>query len=158
MHRLVLEDAEHGLGAVEKRIARPFEVFTRERVDHPGVSLVRELTHRLARRPRRARTTGLGFVGIDAAREQSLETRVDALAAETLLHERVEAEPRQMALVEDDGVSERDGPAVVHLLRQHVEQLAGTGAIAPVPGDGRRTVKCHPLILIRNKSRCVVVR
>ena len=32
-----------------------------------------------------------------------------------LLHERVEAEARQMAFVEHDRVTERDRPAVVHL-------------------------------------------
>src|SRR5712671_2072141 len=87
---------------------------------------------------------------IDPPGEQRLEARVDARPAERLLHERVEAEARQMPLVEHDGMPQGDRLAVVGVLRQQVEERTRAGAIASIPGDGSRTVEGHPCILIRN--------
>jgi hypothetical protein len=58
----------------------------------------------ITRRPRRR----VGLRGIDAAGEQSLETLIDARPPQCPLDQRVEAERRQMAFVEDDRVAERD--------------------------------------------------
>src|SRR5262249_405165 len=96
------------------------------------------------------------FVRIDAAREQRLETLVDARAAERLLDQRVEAESRQMAVVEHDGVAQIDRPAVVDVLGQHVEQLPRTGAIAAILLESGRPVEVHPLTLIRNGAAAIV--
>ena len=70
---------------------------------------------------------------IDAAREQRFEAGVDARPAERLLHQRVEAERRQVAFVEHDRMAQRDRPAVIRLLGQQVEERARPRAVALVP-------------------------
>ncbi len=80
MHRLVLEDAEHRLGAIEQRIARSIQILAREDVEHAGVRFIGELRERRLAdgQPRRLRRRVWRFVRIDAPREQRLEARVDA--------------------------------------------------------------------------------
>jgi len=51
MHGLVLENGEHGLAAIQQRIARPIEVLPLERVHDLPIRLVRERTYGVARRP-----------------------------------------------------------------------------------------------------------
>src|SRR6185295_12277201 len=96
----------------------------RQRVEHLTIGLVRELAYCMTRRPLQFRTRRRGrFVGrIDAAREQRLEPAVDARAVQRALDQRVEAEGREMALVEDDGMTQRDRLGVVRPLVQQIEK------------------------------------
>ena len=49
MHRLVLEDREHGLGAIEQRMAGPLQIAVQDRVEHLAIGLVRERANVVAR-------------------------------------------------------------------------------------------------------------
>ena len=75
MHRFVLEDAEHRLGAIEQRMARPLDVARRQRVEHLPIGLSGKRPNLVSRRPTRPQFRMLCFafrsevVGIDAARE-----------------------------------------------------------------------------------------
>ena len=51
MHRLVFENGEHGLGAIEQRMAGPLEVGVFERVDHATIGFGGKLIHFVAARP-----------------------------------------------------------------------------------------------------------
>ena len=73
---------------------------------------------------------------VDPSREQPFQLRVDARLAEAFLDQRVEAESGQMALVEHDGMAQRDRLAVVRLFREQVEERARARAVPPVPIDG----------------------
>ncbi len=123
MHRFVLEDREGGFRAIEQRMARLIEVGVLERIEHLTVGFSRKALDEVARGPPFPRIphdggrAPVGVVRIDASREQRLETLVDARPAQTALHQRVEAEGRQMALVEDDRMAQRDRAAVVRLSR-----------------------------------------
>src|SRR5207248_7764352 len=100
VHRLVLEDAEYRLGAIEQRMSGALDVGVRERVGDAPIRLGRERAHVRARGPVGQPAARALLVGIDAAREERLEPRVDAWAAKTFLDQRVEAEGRQMSFVE----------------------------------------------------------
>ncbi len=78
---------------------------------------------------------------IDAARKQRFERRVDVRPPETTLHQRVEAEPRQVALVEHDRMPQFDGTAVVRLVTDQIEQPLRTRAVAQIPVDEGLTVE-----------------
>ena len=78
---------------------------------------------------------------IDPSRKKRFEPRVDARAAECSLHERIEAEAREVTLVEHDRMAQRDRLAVVRLVYEEIENLARSLAIAAVPGDDERTVE-----------------
>ena len=69
--------------------------------------------------------------------------RVDARLAEPALQQRNDAERRQVALVEHDGVAERDRTGVVRVGIQEVEQPARSLAVALIPVD-------EPLAIDRN--------
>jgi pyruvate kinase len=51
VHRLVLENAEHGLGAIEQRMTRLLDLGVQHRVDHLAIGFVGELVDDIARRP-----------------------------------------------------------------------------------------------------------
>ncbi len=138
MHGLVLEDAEHGIGTIEERVPRPLDVRIRERVEHSPIGLRGELLHDGAiwpPRPVRCPAAGGGIAWIDPAREQGLERRIDARFSERLLQERVEAERRQVAFIEDDRMAQLDGPAVVRVLGQQIEQPARPIAVAAIASE-----------------------
>src|SRR5258708_1513524 len=78
------------------------------------------LARRRAARIQRARTA-IGIGRIDPAGEQSFQPLVDARSAEAFLDERVEAERRQVAVVEHNRMTERDRLAVVRLVGQQIE-------------------------------------
>ena len=134
VHGLVFEDREHGVGAIEQRIAWPHELLVFERVDHARVGFLDKRAYRSPRRPLRVPSAiRLRFVRIDASREQRLEPRVDAGPAERLLHEGVEAEARQVAVVEDDRMAQRRSAccsrhprAACRTARESVPGFAGT--------------------------------
>ena len=84
---------------------------------------------------------------IDAARKQLLEPRVDARAAERFFHQRVEAESREMALVEHDRMTQRDRLRVIRVVCEEVEQRARARAVPAVPCKRRRWVESHPVIV-----------
>jgi sulfur carrier protein len=155
VHRLVLEDGEHRLGAIEHRMSRLLDVGVEERVDHLPVGLACELVNGVARWPlsrptRPTRPTCPTLVRIDSSGEQRFEVRVDARTAKPLLHERIETEAGEMSFVEDDRMTERDRLAIVRLFGEQIEERARSRAVLPVPGDERRTVDSHPCIFIRN--------
>jgi hypothetical protein len=92
-------------------------------------------------------------VGIDPAREERFQPRVDARAAERLLDQRVEAEPRQVPFVEHNRMAQLDRPLVIDAGVEEIEQRARARAVPPVPGDGRFAIK-HPLIVIHSRCDC----
>jgi hypothetical protein len=67
---------------------------------------------------------------IDPSSEERFERRVDARAAERSLDERIEAERRQVAFVENDRMPEIDRARVVRLVGQEVEERTGTCPVA----------------------------
>ena len=141
VHRLVLEDGEDRLGAIEQRVPRLVDVAARDGVEHTPIRLVGELAHDVAPRPFERRRAGDDIRGIDPTGEEPLERRVDARASEPFLDERVETERRQMAVVEHDRVAQRDRLAVVGRLIQKIEEAPGTVAVASVPRRERETVE-----------------
>src|SRR5438067_943623 len=86
---------------------------------------------------------------IDAARKQRLEPLIDARPAQRLLHERIEAEPRQVSLIKHDRMPQCDGLAVIGLLADHIKQQPSPRAIASIPVEQRaaihgvNTLPCH---------------
>src|SRR5262249_34499105 len=136
VHRLVLEDREGGLPAVEQWIPRPIELGMAKRVDDLSIGFVRERLHLTPRRPRRTHPGGTGgraLVRIDAARKERLEPSIEAGTSERLLDQRVEAERRQVPFVEHDRMAERDRLAVVRVLGQQIEERSGPRTVAAVP-------------------------
>src|SRR3569832_1286325 len=89
---------------------------------------------------------------IDAASEERLEAWIDARAAGRFLDERVEAEARQVAVVEHDRMPQIDGALVIRVLGQHREELARPDAVARVPRQRALTVQSHPLIRGRGRA------
>ena len=123
VHRLVLEDGEHRLGVVQQRMPGLIERRIRERVEDERIAVLGEPPDLLSSRPAGALTAArrrLVF-RIDAAREQPLETFVNARTTEPLLHERVDAEGRKVSLIEHDRMTERNGTRVVGLRPDDVE-------------------------------------
>src|SRR5439155_9718046 len=70
------------------------------------------------------------LLGIDAAREDRFEMLVDAGTAESLLDQRVDGEGRQVALVEDDRIAQRDWLVQIGGRVEQVEQRARARARA----------------------------
>ena len=134
---LVLDDAEGRFRPVEQRMPGTIEIATSERLLDLSVGVGRKRPDRRAGWPQRlgARCWPLRgrFVRVDAAREKILEPRVDARTAQRLLDEGVEAEARQVPLVEHDRMAQRNRLAVVRLVREQVEQLARPCAAVSVP-------------------------
>ena len=123
MHRLVLEDGEHRLSLVQQRMPGLIERRIRKRVEDERITVGGEPPHLISRRPLDALTPACRCVvfRIDAAREQPLETFVNARTAEPLLHERVDAKGGQVPLVEHNRVTERNGTGVVGVGPDDVE-------------------------------------
>src|SRR5204863_673464 len=163
---LVFEDGEHGLGAIEQRIAGTVDVAVEQGVEDLAVGLIRECAHLVPRRPAvvsrvrkdpayivvgslwTRRSGRLRFMRVDTAGEERLEPRVDARAAETFLDQGVEAESRQVAFIEHDRMTQRDRAAVVRVNVEEIEKRARAFAVAPVPRRDGLTVDSHPTILI----------
>ena len=80
MHRLVLENGEHGLRFVQQRMSRLLDRRVGQRVENARVALVGESLHLFARRPFGPLTAAGGRLvfRIDAAGEQPLEPVVNA--------------------------------------------------------------------------------
>ena len=108
-------------------MSRPVQVRPAQRVEHAPVGLGGERVHFVAGGPARRWSREVRFAGsaslpglsrlrlvrIDPARENRLEPRIDARSAQRLLHERVEAERRQVPFVEHNRMAQRDRPLVV---------------------------------------------
>ena len=56
-------------------------------------------------------------------------------ATERLLHQRVEAEGRQMPFVEHDRMPERDRLTVVGIVGEQIEEHPRSLAVAAIPGN-----------------------
>ena len=63
------------------------------------------------------------------------ERRVDARPAQPPLDQRVEAESREVALVEHEWMPQRNGPRVIRLVGHEIEQRLRSRAITRVPVD-----------------------
>ena len=85
---------------------------------------------------------------IDPAREQRLESAIDAGATERFLHQRVKAERRQVSFVEHDRVTKGDRPAVIGVLGQQIEELLRPFPVADIPRHEEVAIQ-HPGIIIR---------
>ena len=93
---------------------------------------------------KRAGRVPLGLMRIDASSEQRFEVHIDARPTQTALDERVEAERRQMALVKNDWMAQRDRPAVIRLLVDQVEERLRPRAVAHIPvGEGLASGRRH---------------
>ncbi len=93
-----------------------------ERIEHAAIRLVHKRAHLVARRPsRRLRRRVLG-VWIDAAREQPLEAGIDPRFGERPRDERIETEGREVAFIENDGMSKGDRPGVIRIRCQEIEE------------------------------------
>src|SRR5262245_15110948 len=94
-----------------------------KRLAHAPIRLRGTLLDGGARRPLlTAGSTAFVLGGIDASGKQRLELGIDARTSERALDERVEAECREVALVEHDRMSQIDRPVVVSVLFDQVEQ------------------------------------
>src|SRR5947207_2904500 len=93
----------------------------------------RSSTPRAARHGRQA-----FFMRVDAPREQRLEPLVDARSAERFFYQRVEAETRQVSIVENHGMPEVDGTLVIDVFGEHVEQRSRAVAVTLIPRQHRR--------------------
>ena len=82
-----------------------------------------------------ARHRLLDAVGIDAALEQALHPGVDARQTEPALQQGNHAEGRQVALIKDDGIAQRDRPRVVGVRIDEIEEPARAFAVALIPVD-----------------------
>jgi hypothetical protein len=117
------------------------EVFACQRIEHAAIRLVGEGTDDVTARPDRRR--GLRRVclgGIDPSREELFEPLVDPGAPEGSLDQGIEAERRQMALVEDDGMPKRDRLTVVGVAGEEIEEHPRPLAVAAIPGSEHRTI------------------
>ena len=148
VHRLMLENREHGLGAIEQRMSGLVNVCSFKGVHDTAVGFRGKLPDYAAMRPGTPAFVrpGPGLVGIDAAREQSLEPCVDARLAERALDQGVEAEAREMALVEDERMPEGYRSRVICRVIEEIEQRRGTFPVAPVLTD--------ELIAVRGRAAC----
>ena len=158
MHRLVLEDAIRRFRAVEQRVAGALDVARGKRVEHLAVRFGRELPHdgsRAASRPRRHRPVPACDSCGSMPRAKSCSSRcVDARTAQPTLHERVEAERRQVALVEHDRVAKGDRARVIRLGREQVEERLERARLSRYQSSRSRTVE--PVELSRSGCRgCV---
>ena len=118
-----------------------FEVRANTKSDQFGndidVVVYSEFPDLAARRPRR-RLGAIGrcpIVRIDPAGKQVFEALVDARMSEAFLDERVEAERRQVPLVEDDRMPESDRARVVGVRPDEIEQLFRAQPVATIPVD-----------------------
>ncbi len=150
MHGFVLEDREGGIRALEQRMTGPIEVGVLEGIQHLTVGFGGKVLDEIAGGPPSSRITKmagrvpLGLMRIDASSEQRFKADVDARPAQTALHERVEAEGRQMALVKDDRMAQRDRAAVVRLFADQVEERLRPRAVAHIPvGEGLASERRH---------------
>ena len=149
VHRLVLDDGVDGLRLVQQRMPGLLERRVRQRVEDERITRLGKPAHVVARRPFGLPTpiSRRVVLGVDAAREHAFEPLVDARAAEGPLDQRVHAERRQVPLVEDDGVSQRDRARAVGLRPNEIEQLPGALAIREVLSCERMAIQGRRLHL-----------
>ncbi len=141
VHRLVLECRENRLAATHRAMPAACQIELRpaERVDDRLVGTPAERQHLVAGRPDRpgsaARHRVIDAVRIDAAFEQALHFRVDARLTEPALQQGNDAEGRQVPFVEHDRIPQRDGPRVVRVGIEQIEQAARSLTVALIPVD-----------------------
>ena len=146
MHRFMFENGVRRFRAVEQGVSRLLDVGVGQRREHAAVGFLGKPPDLFSRRPSLARvrvTSRVGFVRVDAAREQRLEMRIDARLAEPALHQRVEAESRQVSFVEHQRMAERDRPRVVGLVPDEIEEHLRSLAIPCVPVEERLPIECR---------------
>ena len=85
-----------------------------------------------------------GIFRIDAARKEPLELRIDARAPQAALDQGVDAEGRQVPLVEHDRMPERDRPLVIRVGAHEVEQLPRPLAVQLIPGAEGVSIHAGP--------------
>ena len=139
MHLLVFEDRPERARLIQHRIAGALEIGGRNRLLDQAVGRLDVLLHFGPRRPRRvsARDRSRLALGIDAAREDRFEVFVDAPPSERLLDQGVHGERRDVPLVENNRIAQRDRALVIDRFVEQVEQRAGP---APVHGKSREDV------------------
>src|SRR5204863_2397135 len=114
MHELMFEDREGRLSPVEQRVPGTNQLFAHQCAHDLTVGFVGKRLDDGTVRPRIADpVAGWRLCWIDASRKKIFQPRIDAGAAERTLHQSVEAERRQMALVEDHRMTCRNRAAVV---------------------------------------------
>ena len=135
MHLLVLEDGPGRLAALEQRRCRSvFDIRHRERVQYCGVAGRAETLHARAIGPGGAFVTRR-FVHagrIDPALEESLQLGVDRRAAERLANKLVEAERRNMTLVENDRVAQGNRTLVIRRWHRNGKELGAAIAVLEI--------------------------
>ena len=87
---------------------------------------------------------------IDPPLEEDLQIRIDARLPEAAAHERVDAEGREVPLVETDRVAKRDRPVRVRLRREQREELLGAPPVLPEPGESGLPIDRRSLPLARS--------
>ncbi len=141
MHRLVLERGEDGLGTAHRAMFAAVQIEFRvaERLDDGVVCAPAKRQHLIAGRPgglrSRTRHRQLDAVGVDATLEQALHPGVDAWQTEPALQQGNYAEGREVALIEDDGIAQRDRPREVGRRIDEIEEAARAFPIALIPVD-----------------------
>ena len=162
VHRLVLEDGEHRLGAIEQRIARADRGRRASSASmHPPIGFVGEL---LARVARSASASRVRRPGAGAAIRRGSMPRANSASSRGVDARRRRA-PRltsvlklnagQVALVEHDRMAQRDRLAVVRLVGEQIEQRARARAVAAIPSQHLVAVQGHPIIFTRKPPRCL---
>ncbi|PYR29965.1 MAG: hypothetical protein DMF90_28720 [Acidobacteria bacterium] len=116
---------------------RSFDLRVGECVEHLPIRFCRKLLHDRACGPRgwtgRRGGLGPGFRWIYPASEEGFEARVDARSPQALLDERIEAERREMALIKDDRVAERNRLCVVRIFGEQVEERGRSLPVSDIP-------------------------
>ncbi len=134
MHRFVLDDVVRGFGVDEVGVRRVVEPAGGERLDHGGVAGGTEALHRRTIRP--GRTLVLGrhrhVARVDAAIEQPLQFGIDRRPAERVAHQRDERERRDVPVVEDEGVTQRDRRVFVCFRGDQPEELGRAAAVRAI--------------------------
>jgi hypothetical protein len=130
------------LGATKHRAIAALDVRTFEcRYDAP-IALEGKGVDSVARRPI-VTTVALGVVertGVDSALEETLHTLVDLRFTKGTIAERIEAERRNVAFIENERVAQGKRPVVVGIVVQQAEELRRSTAVGAVALDEQLTV------------------
>ena len=147
MHRFMLENGERRFRAVEQAGVRAARCRRWPAPRHAAVGFLGELPDLVTRRPP-ARVRGTRSAASDSCGSMPRANNVsrwaiDARLAEPALHERVEAESRQVTFVEHQRMAERNRPRVVGLVPDEIEEHLGSLAIPGVPVEERLPIECR---------------